>query len=156
MLENKSVGVVALILMLVIGFFVCGLGVLCFLDIGMGQGGVVLLFFGLGIGLMLLGVFFYRLNGRNRICFDENRVIRYRVLGAPVEIAWAEVTAYGCDPRRTFIAAMDGRKITADSTFSGLPEFVEMIQRKVAGRSAAAVSPGAPAVPASKRSNSKK
>ena len=141
-----SLGLVALLLMVVMGGMILGLGVLCFWDIGFGQGGVVMLFMALGVGLILLGFFFRHLNDRNRVCFDEERVIRYKAIGAPVEILWAEVTTYNCDPRRTFLAAMDGRKITVDYTYSGLGEFVEMIQRKVASRTAPAGTPYTPPV----------
>lgn len=145
-LQNKRLGLVALLLMVVMGGMILGLGVLCFLDIGFGQGGVVMLFMALGVGMILLGFFFRHLNDRNRVCFDEERVIRYKAIGAPVEILWAEVTTYNCDPRRTFLAAMDGRKITVDYTYSGLGEFVEMIQRKVASRTAPAGTPYTPPV----------
>lgn len=128
-LRNKRLGIVALIMMVVIGAALMGLGVLCFLDIGLGQGGIVMAFFGLGAGMIALGFLFRKLNDRNCVCFDEEKVIRYRAIGAPVQIFWSEVTSYGCDPRRTFIAAADGRRITADYTFDGLQELVEMIQR---------------------------
>ena len=107
---------------------------------------VAMLFMALGVGMILLGFFFRHLNDRNHVCFDEERVIRYKAIGAPVEILWAEVTTYNCDPRRTFLAAMDGRKITVDYTYSGLGEFVEMIQRKVASRTAPAGTPYTPPV----------
>ena len=116
-LRNKRLGVVALVTMVAIG---AGL---------MGQGGIVLAFFGLGAGMVLLGFFFRHLSDRNCVCFDQEKVIRYRAIGAPVQIFWSEVVSYSCDPRRTFIAAADGRRITADYTFDGLQELVEMIQR---------------------------
>ena len=128
-LRNKRLGVVALVTMVAIGAGLMGLGVLCFLDIGLGQGGIVLAFFGLGAGMVLLGFFFRHLSDRNCVCFDQEKVIRYRAIGAPVQIFWSEVVSYSCDTRRTFIAAADGRRITADYTFDGLQELVEMIQR---------------------------
>ena len=53
-LQNKRLGLVALLLMVVMGGMILGLGVLCFLDIGFGQGGVVMLFMALGVGMILL------------------------------------------------------------------------------------------------------
>lgn len=47
---------------------------------------------------------------------------------------WWEVVEYSCNPQRVFLASADRRKIRVDATFSGLPELVEMIQEKVAGR----------------------
>lgn len=128
-LQNKRIGIMAMVVMIVIGLMVCGLGVLCFADIGFGQGGVVVLFFALGIGLILLGFLFRRLSNRNRVCFDEERVIRYHPFLKPVEIRWDEVTSYSCNPMKTFIATGDGRKITIDYTFSGVQELVERIQQ---------------------------
>ena len=57
-LRNKRLGVVALVTMVAIGAGLMGLGVLCFLDIGLGQGGIVLAFFGLGAGMVLLATVF--------------------------------------------------------------------------------------------------
>ncbi len=61
-------------------------------------------------------------------------MIQYRAVGKPVEMEWWEVVEYSCNPQRVFLASADRRKIRVDATFSGLPELVEMIQEKVAGR----------------------
>lgn len=134
LLQNRRIGLVMLGLLWAIAAFFLFFGVLCWQDIGMGQGGVVLLFFGMGGFFLLLGLLAKWLSDRNRVCFDEKRVIRYRAIGKPVEMEWWEVVEYSCKPQQIFLASADRRKIRVDATFSGLPELVEMIQEKVAGR----------------------
>ena len=134
LLQNRRVGVVMLVILWAIAAFFLFFGVLCWQDIGLGQGGVVLLFFGMGVFFILLGLLARWLSDRNRVCFDDKRVIRYRAVGKPVEMEWWEVVEYSCNPQRVFLASADRRKIRVDATFSGLPELVEMIQEKVAGR----------------------
>lgn len=134
MLQNRRIGVVMLVIFWAIAAFFLFFGVLCWQDIGMGQGGVVLLFFGMGGLFIFLGLLARWLSDRNRVCFDEKRVIQYRAFGKPVEMEWWEVTEYSCNPQRTYLVAADRRKIRLDATYDGLPELVEMIQEKVAGR----------------------
>lgn len=133
-LQNKRIGWVILAIFLVMGGFFLFFGVLCWEDIGMGQGGVVLLFFGMGGGCVLFGVLMKTLSDRNRICFDERRIIQYRALGKPVEMEWWEVMEYSCNPQRTYLVSADRRRISTDYTYDGHQELVEMIQEKVASR----------------------
>lgn len=133
-LQNRRTGVVVLVIFWAIAAFFLFFGVLCWQDIGMGQGGVVLLFFGMGGFFVFLGLLARWLSDRNRVCFDEKRVIQYRAFGKPVEMEWWEVTEYSCNPQRTCLVAADRRKIRLDATYDGLPELVAMIQEKVAGR----------------------
>lgn len=130
-LHNPRLGNVALAIMGVLGLFMLFFGVLCFQDIGFGQGGVVFLFLLMGAGCIALGFFFKWLNGRNRVCFDERRVIQYRAIGTKTELEWWEITRYSLDPRKTWLAAIDGRKISLDYTYNGLDDLVQMIQQKV-------------------------
>lgn len=134
LLYNPRLGIVAFAIMAVIGAFMLFFGVLCFNDIGFGQGGVVFLFLLVGAGAIGLGFLFKTLSDRNRILFDDRRVIQQRALGNRVEMEWWEVVEYSCDPRKTFLTAADGRKITVDFTYDGIDDFIQMIQMKVAAR----------------------
>lgn len=134
---SPRMGTVLFLICFLLGLFIAGLGVLCFLDIGFGQGGVVFAFFGLGLALSLFGLLAKWAWNKNRVCFDDQRVIRYRAVGKPVEIAWSEVASYSCNPQKTFLKTIDGRKIMVDYTYSGRDEFIEMIQWKLAGHTPA-------------------
>jgi len=133
-LQNKRLGVVVLLIFIALGGFFLFFGVLCWQDIGTGQGGVVFLFFGAGAVCVLLGFLLKWCCDRSRVCFDEKRIIQYRAIGRPVEMEWWEVMEYSCDPQKTFLVSADRRRIQLDYTYDGLPELVAMIQEKVAAR----------------------
>ena len=136
-LYNPRLGNVAFIIMAVIGAFMLFFGVLCFQDIGFGQGGVVFLFLLVGAGAVGLGFLFKKLSDGNRICFDDRRVIRQWGTGSRVEMEWWEVVEYSCDPRKTFLIAADGRRINVDFTYDGFEDLVQMIQEKVVNQGSA-------------------
>jgi len=134
LLYNPRTGNLMVVIFGLMAAFLLFFGVLCYNDIGFGQGGVVFLFFLTGGGLLALGFFFKWLSDRNRICFDERRIIQYRAVGRPIEMEWWEVMEYSCNPQRTYLISADGRRINVDFTYDGFDELIQMIQEKVASR----------------------